>query len=347
VKLTYAIVFTSDMRAMTEFYREALKLETAGESPFFTEFRTGATSFALLAIESEQKPEIELCFTTDRLDSDIRGLRARGMRFADEVRQQPFGRIIHMRDPEGTLVTLLEPTRPAAGSGEPELGTTIVNAWDFGAAVNFYRERLGLATLAELPDFTALRGSAPGPQHAGTIDICPSLDYMERAYDEAKYGNWSSQPFLEAVIPTVYDDSIAPKGRHIMSVFCQFAPYDLKQGTWDTEKEKFGDRVTEMLTRHAPNFAASVLHRQVISPLDLERDFGLTHGNIFQGDMTLDQLFFMRPIPGFADYRTPLRGLYMCGACTHPGGGVMGAAGHNAAREILRDFGGRRENLNG
>jgi phytoene dehydrogenase-like protein len=123
-----------------------------------------------------------------------------------------------------------------------------------------------------------------------------------------------------------------------MSVFCQFGPYDLKVGTWDTEKEKFGDRVTEIFTRYAPNFRGSVLHRQVISPLDLERDFSLTHGNIFQGDMTLDQLFFMRPVPGAADYRTPVRGLYLCGACTHPGGGVMGAAGHNAAREIGRDF---------
>jgi phytoene dehydrogenase-like protein len=191
--------------------------------------------------------------------------------------------------------------------------------------------------LSELPNFTALPGGR-GPQHAGTIDICPSLDYMERAYDEAKYGSWSSEPFIEAVIPTVYDDSIAPPGKHILSAFCQFGPYELKQGDWDTEKEKFGDRVTEILTRHAPNFKNAVLHRQVLSPLDLERDFALTHGNIFQGDMTLDQLFFMRPVPGWADYRTPVRGLYLCGACTHPGGGVMGACGHNAAREVLRDL---------
>lgn len=192
--------------------------------------------------------------------------------------------------------------------------------------------------LGELPNFTALPGTVPGPQHRSTIDICPTLDYMERAYDEAKYGRWSSQPFVEAVIPTVYDDSIAPPGKHIMSVFCQFGPYELVEGTWDTEKEKFGDRVTEIFTRYAPNFKNSVIHRQVISPLDLERDFSLTHGNIFQGDMVLDQLFFMRPVPGWADYRTPIRGLYLCGACTHPGGGVMGASGYNAAREILHDW---------
>ena len=257
----------------------------------------------------------------------VEGGKATGVviRGGEEVRARA---VVSNADPNVTFLKLLDSKRelPAAFTRKVEH----FRAQGSSVKVNY--------ALGELPDFTALRGSAPGPQHAGTIDICPSLDYMERAYDEAKYGSWSSQPFLEAVIPTVYDDSIAPKGRHIMSVFCQFAPYDLKQGTWDTEKEKFGDRVTEILTRHAPNFAASVLHRQVISPLDLERDFALTHGNIFQGDMTLDQLFFMRPIPGYADYRTPLRGLYMCGACTHPGGGVMGAAGHNAAREILRDF---------
>jgi len=201
-----------------------------------------------------------------------------------------------------------------------------------------YRGSSGKVNLAldALPNFTAIPGA--GPHLRGAISISPSVDYMERAYDEAKYGRWSSQPFLEAVIPTVYDDSIAPPGKHIMSVFCQFGPYELKEGTWDTEKEKFGDRVTEIFTRYAPNFGKAVLHRQVISPLDLERDFSLTHGNIFQGDMTLDQLFFMRPVPGSADYRTPVRGLYLCGACTHPGGGVMGATGHNAAREIARDF---------
>ncbi|HEU4403647.1 MAG TPA: NAD(P)/FAD-dependent oxidoreductase [Candidatus Polarisedimenticolia bacterium] len=242
----------------------------------------------------------------------------------EEVRART---VVSNADPKVTFLRLMDPKRDL-----PEEFTRAVERFRITGSsvkVNY--------ALSELPSFSVLPGTKAGPQHSGTIDICPSLDYMERAYDEAKYGRWSSQPFLEAVIPTVYDDSIAPKGRHIMSVFCQFAPYELKEGTWDTEKEKFGDRVTEILTRHAPNFKGSVLHRQVITPLDLERDFSLTHGNIFQGDMGLNQLFFMRPIPGFADYRTPVRGLYLCGACTHPGGGVMGAAGHNAAREILRD----------
>jgi len=257
----------------------------------------------------------------------VRDGRAQGvvLKGGEEIRARV---VISNADPNITFLRLLDPARDL-----PE---------DFVRRVRRFRitgssVKVNYA-LAELPDFTALPGSKPGPQHAGTIDICPSLDYMERAYDEAKYGRWSSEPFLEAVIPTVYDDSIAPPDRHIMSVFCQFAPYDLREGTWDTEKEKFGDRVTDIFARHAPNFKNAVLHRQVITPLDLERDFSLTHGNIFQGDMGLDQLFFMRPIPGFADYRTPIRGLYMCGACTHPGGGVMGAAGHNAAREVLRDL---------
>jgi phytoene dehydrogenase-like protein len=192
--------------------------------------------------------------------------------------------------------------------------------------------------LAELPDFTALPGKTAGPQHSSTIDICPTLDYMERAYDEAKYGAWSSEPFVEAVIPTVYDDSIAPPGKHIMSVFCQFGAYELEGTSWDVEREKFGDRVTEILTRLAPNFENAVIHRQVLTPLDLERDFSLSQGNIFQGEMSLDQLFFKRPVAGWADYRTPVHGLYLCGACTHPGGGVMGAAGYNAAPEILIDW---------
>ncbi len=153
MKLAYSILFTSDMDGMTEFYRDAVGLTPGNESPFFTPFRTGSSSFALLAIEPEQKPEYELCFATDRLESDVERLRGRGMRFVDEIRKEPFGRLIHMRDPERTLVTLLEPARPAPGSGAPELGAVIVNAWDFGATAMFYRDRLGLAPMAELPDW--------------------------------------------------------------------------------------------------------------------------------------------------------------------------------------------------
>jgi predicted enzyme related to lactoylglutathione lyase len=152
VKLAYSILFTSDMPGMTEFYRDAVGLKTDHESPYFTSFQTGPSSFALLAIAPEQKPEYELCFTTKELEADVERLRKRGMKFIDEIRKQPFGRLIHMRDPEGTLVTLLEPARPVADSGAPELGAAIVNAWDFGATVTFYRDRLGLSPLVEVPE---------------------------------------------------------------------------------------------------------------------------------------------------------------------------------------------------
>lgn len=191
--------------------------------------------------------------------------------------------------------------------------------------------------LKELPDFEALPGSQAGPQHRGTIHICPDFDYLERAYDDAKYGRPSASPILECTIPSVVDPTVAPPGQHLMSMFVQYAPTTLRQAHWDEVKESFADRCFEVLSDYAPNFRRAVIARQVLSPLDLERVYGLTGGNIFQGAMHLHRLFFLRPVPGYANYRTPVRGLYLCGAATHPGGGVMGACGYNAAREILRD----------
>jgi phytoene dehydrogenase-like protein len=197
--------------------------------------------------------------------------------------------------------------------------------------------------LSELPDFTALRGEgggsglAPNAHLRGTIHIAPTLDYMEQAYDDAKYGRPSASPILECTIPSVVDPTVAPAGKHVMSLFVQYAPYGLRDAGWDQIKDQFADRCFDVLSHYAPNFKRAVIARQVLSPLDLERRFGLTGGNIFQGAMTLSQLFFLRPLPGYADYRSPIRGLYLCGAATHPGGGVMGACGYNAAREILRD----------
>jgi phytoene dehydrogenase-like protein len=189
--------------------------------------------------------------------------------------------------------------------------------------------------LSELPDFTALPGG-PGPQHRGTIHICPDQDYIERGYDDAKYGQPSQRPILECTIPSVVDPTVAPPGKHLMSMFIQYAPYKLRgDKTWDDLKEGFADRCFDVLNEYAPNFKRSVIARQVLSPLDLERTFGLTGGNIFQGSMSLNQLFFLRPVVGSAGYRTPLRGLFLCGSAAHPGGGVIGAAGLNAAKVIL------------
>ena len=192
--------------------------------------------------------------------------------------------------------------------------------------------------LSELPDFRALPGTNAQPHHRGTIHIAPTLDYIERAFDDAKYGFPSTEPILEITIPSVVDPTLAPPGQHVMNIFVQYAPYKLAGGkSWDDIKEDFADRCIAVLARYAPNVPAAILHRQILSPLDLERTFGLTGGNIMQGAMNPNQLFAMRPVAGWADHRTPIRGLYLCGAASHPGGGVLGACGRNAATEILRD----------
>ncbi|MBI2202493.1 MAG: NAD(P)/FAD-dependent oxidoreductase [Candidatus Rokubacteria bacterium] len=189
--------------------------------------------------------------------------------------------------------------------------------------------------LAELPDFRALPGHVAGPQHRGTIHICPDQDYIERAFDDAKYGRPSAHPVLECTIPSVVDPTVAPAGKHLMSIFVQYAPYRLREGHWDALREPFADRCFALFDEYAPNFTRSVIARQVLTPLDLERVFNLTGGNIFQGGMMPHQLFAFRPVAGYAGYRTPIAGLYLCGAAAHPGGGVMGTPGFNAAREIL------------
>ena len=190
--------------------------------------------------------------------------------------------------------------------------------------------------LGEAPRFSCWPDPNDASPCRGTIHISPTLDYIERAFDDAKYGWPSREPVLEITIPSSVDDTLAPPGKHVVSMFVQFAPYRLAEGSWDDIKEDFADRCVELLGRYAPNVPAAVEHRQVLSPLDLERTFGLTGGNIMQGAMTPNQLFAFRPVPGWADHRTPIRGLYLCGAASHPGGGVMGACGKNAAEEILR-----------
>jgi phytoene dehydrogenase-like protein len=191
--------------------------------------------------------------------------------------------------------------------------------------------------LDALPDFSAAPGREAGPQHRGTIHLCPDQDYIERGYDDAKYGRPSAEPVVECTIPSAVDPTVAPPGKHLMSMFCQYAPYKRADGPWDAAKnDDFADRCFAIVERYAPGFTNSVIARQVLSPVDLERTFNLTGGNIFQGAMTLNKLFMFRPAVGFAGYRTPIRGLYLCGAAAHPGGGVMGAAGWNAAREMLK-----------
>lgn len=200
-----------------------------------------------------------------------------------------------------------------------------------------YRGSSGKVNLAldALPEFTALPGQ--GAHMRGAMSISPSVEYMERAYDDAKYGRYSRRPYVDIVIPSLTDPSVAPPGKHVMSCFVQYAPYHLREGNWDDKREEFGDNVIDTIAQFAPNIKKIILHRQVLTPLDMEREFGLTEGNIFQGELSLEQLFFLRPVPGWARYRTPIEALYMCGAATHPGGGIMAANGRLAAQQILAD----------
>jgi phytoene dehydrogenase-like protein len=201
-----------------------------------------------------------------------------------------------------------------------------------------FRGSSGKVNLAvdRLPDFTCLPGE--GEHLRGAISFSPSLDEMELAYDDAKYGQFSRRPYIDMIIPTLVDPSMAPPGKHVISCFVQYAPYRLapELGTWDDQREAFGDAVIERIAEFAPNIRDVILHRNVQTPLDIERTTGLSEGNIFQGELSLEQLFFNRPVPGYARFRTPIRDLWLCGSATHPGGGIMGANGRIAAMEVLR-----------
>jgi phytoene dehydrogenase-like protein len=188
--------------------------------------------------------------------------------------------------------------------------------------------------LSGLPNLSCLPGN--GPHLRGAISISPSMEYIERAYDDAKYGEFSRHPYMDVVIPSMIDPGMAPPGKHVMSIFVQYAPYNLNGGWTDAKREAFGDAVVNTLARYAPNLPSLILHRQVLTPHDMERITGLSEGNIFQGELALQQLFFMRPVPQWAKYRTPIAGYWQCGAGTHPGGGIMGASGRLAAQEILK-----------
>lgn len=211
---------------------------------------------------------------------------------------------------------------------------------DFVEAIHRFRIRgsSGKVNLAldTLPNFTCLPGK--GPHLRGAVSISPSINYLERAYDDAKYGEFSRRPYMDIIIPSMIDPSMAPPGKHVMSIFVQYAPYELNGGWDDTKREAFGDTVVDTLSQFAPNLKNAILHRKVITPLDMEQEYGLTNGNIFHGELSLHQLFFLRPAPSWADYRTPIKNYYQCGSGTHPGGGITGASGRLAAEIILEDW---------
>ncbi len=229
-------------------------------------------------------------------------------------------------DPKKTFLDLLNPA-----DLDPEFLHGIRQFRSEGTSL-----KMNLA-LRGLPQFTAFP-ETPGPQHRATMHICPSVEYIEHAWDDAKYGRPSRSPLIEMTIPTMYDPSLAPEGHHIMGIFLQYAPYTLANSTWDQEREPYAERILDVIEEYCPNIRQIVVERQTLTPLDLERRFSITGGNIFHGEMSLDQMFVLRPVAGWARYRTPIKGLYLCGSGAHPGGGVMGAPGHNAAREMLRDW---------
>ena len=256
---------------------------------------------------------------------EVSGGRATGVALADgRAFDAPL--VLSNADPRHTLLGLVGAAHLPAGLAQA------VGQIDFRSPV----AKLNLA-LDRLPRFRASGAEAPGPEHVGTIHVgATDLDALERSFAEAAEGRLPARPMVELTIPSALDPDLAPPGRHVASLFVQHVPHDWDAARWKGERDAFADRVLALVDEVAPGFSASVLHRDVLTPPDLEEVFGLTGGHIFHGAMTLDRMLFLRPLPGLARYRTPIHGLWLCGAGTHPGGGVMGACGRNAAREILR-----------
>jgi phytoene dehydrogenase-like protein len=282
---------------------------------------TGAVSEAIASAARAAGAEIRLSAPVSRI-LEKRGV-AKGVVLAngDEI-LAPL--VLSSLDPRLTFLKMLDE------SALPSEFVVDIKRYKFRGSSG----KVNLA-LDGLPDFLAKPGA--GPHLRGAISISPSVEYMERAYDEAKYGRYSRRPYIDIVIPSLTDPSLAPPGQHVMSCFVQYAPYHLKEGAWPDLREAFGDAVVDTISQHAPNLKSRIVHRQVLTPLDLEQEFGLSEGNIFQGELSLEQLFFLRPAPGWAGYRTPIRGLYLAGSATHPGGGIMAAPGRNAALRALAD----------
>ncbi len=229
--------------------------------------------------------------------------------------------VVSNADAKRTFLKLVDPVQLEPGF---VLKVRNIKSRGVSAKVNLALDRY--------PQWKALKDNI----QPANICIAPNMNYLERAFDDAKYGEYSRAPFLDIAIPSVMDPTLAPEGKHVMSVYVLFAPYHLKHGDWNAMRELFADQVIQTIEQYAPGFGDSILHRQVITPLDLENTYGLTEGHIHHGELSLDQLFFMRPVPGFSRYKTPIQGLYMCSAAAHPGGGVTGIPGSLAAREILK-----------
>ena len=283
----------------------------------------GAITNALAAAGRQRGVEIQTSASVARIL--VRDGRARGVVLEDgsEISAKV---VLSNADPKRTFLGLVDEKELPEDFRRQISGIKMAGPC---AKVNF--------VLSEEPRVRGMAtNSTPGERSLFTL--VPSLEFAERCYDIAKFGDIPEDLWVDCVVASNVDDSLAPKGRHVMTCFVQYVPYKLRQGTWDENRELLGDRVVKKIAEYAPNVPGAIVARQVLTPLDLERTYGLTEGNIFHGDLNLEQLFFMRPVPGWAQYRTPISSLYLCGAGAHPGGGVTGAPGHNAARQVLRDF---------
>jgi phytoene dehydrogenase-like protein len=334
------------------FADDALKgtLGASGISHLFQGPRSAGTAFLMLHHQVGRPAGCFRARTTARggVGGVVEALAAAARRWGAEIRNGAEASRILVRDGRASGVALQSgeeiSARAVASGVDPrrtflDLVDPAESDPEFLRAVQHIKSRgvwakVNLA-LDGLPEFTSLPGD--GPHLGGVILISPTLDYLERAYDAAKHGGVSSRPYLEAVIPSLADPGLAPAGKHVMSVAVQFVPYRLKDGPWtDARREALGDSVVNLLAEHAPNLKGLIRHRQVFTPVDLEARYGLPQGQLYQGELTLDQALFMRPVPGWAHSATPIAGLYLCGSGSHPGGGIAGGAGALAARAILK-----------
>jgi phytoene dehydrogenase-like protein len=286
----------------------------------------GSVSKAIAAAATEAGAEIRTSAEVEKIL--IRNGKAVGVALAngEEIRAKA---VVSGLDPKRTYLKLLE--KSELDAVDPDIHRYAQNFKIRGSS-----GKLNIA-LDGLPSFPAIPEGSPSTR--GDMHVTDTLEMMERAYDDWKDGRWSRAPYIDMLIPSQIDPTMAPDGKHYMSVFVQYCPYELADGEWTAAKRQaFGDTVINTIARHSPNFKDLILHAEIRTPWDIENEVGLTEGNIFQGELTMDQLLFNRPVPGYAQYRAPVKGMYMCGSSTHPGGGVMGAPGANAARAVLRDL---------
>ncbi|HEY3027252.1 MAG TPA: NAD(P)/FAD-dependent oxidoreductase [Pyrinomonadaceae bacterium] len=284
----------------------------------------GALAEALAKAAQQAGVEIRTAAEVERIDTTAEKASKVLLKNGEDIVARA---IVSNADPRTTFLQLIDPI-----DLDPNFLLKIRNYRATGISA-----KINLA-LSGLPSFKGIDADGAKSRLSGRIHIGPDIDYLERAFDAAKYGEYSSEPYMDVIIPSLTDPALAPTGAHVMSVYVQYAPYKLKTGDWNSRREEFGDAVVNALATYAPNLKELLVARQVITPLDLEQTYGLSGGHIHHGEQSLDQFFTFRPILGWAQYRTPIKGLYLCGAGTHPGGGVTGGPGANAAREIIKDL---------